>query len=137
MAEVYGCGFFPLLEPVPIEKGDTIILSIRADLVEDQYLWRWHTRINSGDNPLAIKADFKQSTSDSSLNIRQITERASVLRPSLGEEGEIDLFILGMMNGRTTLEKIAQQVQKRFPAYFKAPQEALLYVYDLSQQYSR
>ncbi len=61
VAEVYGCGFFPLLEPVAIEKGDTIILRIRADLVEDQYLWRWHTRINSGDNPRAIKADFLQS----------------------------------------------------------------------------
>lgn len=63
VAQVYGCGFFPLLEPVAIEKGDTINLSIRADLVEDQYLWRWHTRIYSGDNPLAIKANFTQSNS--------------------------------------------------------------------------
>jgi protein arginine N-methyltransferase 1 len=61
VAEVYGCGFFPLLEPVPIEKGDTIILNIRADLAEDQYLWQWHTRINSGEDPTAIKADFIQS----------------------------------------------------------------------------
>jgi protein arginine N-methyltransferase 1 len=137
VAEVYGCGFFPLLEPVPIEKGDTIILSIRADLVEDQYLWRWHTRIHSRDDPGSVKADFEQSTSDSSFNIEPIMERASDLQPSIGEEGEIDIFILGMMNGRTTLEKIAQQVQKRFPARFKAPQEALLYVYDVSQQYSR
>jgi protein arginine N-methyltransferase 1 len=63
VAQVYGCGFFPLLEPVVIERGDMISLSIRADLVEDQYLWWWHTRINSGDNPLAIKANFTQSNS--------------------------------------------------------------------------
>ena len=61
---------------------------------------------------------------------------ASNHQPTLGEGGEIDLFILGRMNGRTTLDKIAQQVQKRFPARFKTPPEALKYVYDLSQQYS-
>jgi protein arginine N-methyltransferase 1 len=137
VAEVYGCGFFPLLKPVAIDKGDTITLDINADLIGVEYTWRWHTRIHSGDDPQAIKANFKQSTTDSPFNIRPITERASDLQPSLGEEGEIDLFILGMMDGRTTLDKIAQQVQKRFPARFKAPQEALLYVYDVSQQYSR
>ena len=137
VAEVYGCGFFPLLEPVTITKGDTITLDIRADLVKGQYNWNWHTRIHSNDNPQAIKANFKQSTSfDSALNAESIAMHASNLQPTLGEEGEIDHFILGRMNGRTTLDKIAQQVQKRFPARFKAPREALIYVYDLSQQYS-
>jgi protein arginine N-methyltransferase 1 len=68
VAEVYGCGFFPLLEPVAIEKGDTITLGIRADLVEDEYFWGWHTRINSGDNPRAIKADFEQSNTLADLS---------------------------------------------------------------------
>ena len=137
VAEVYGCGFFPLLEPVPISKGDTIALDIRADLIWNQYVWRWFTRIHSSDNPQEIKADFKQSTSfDSALNVESIAMHASNHQPTLGEGGEIDLFILGRMNGRTTLDKIAQQVQKRFPARFKAPPEALIYVYNLSQQYS-
>ena len=136
VAEVYGCGFFPLLEPVTLVKGDTITLDIRADLIGGQYIWRWHTRIQSGDNPQEIKADFKQSTSfDSAMNAESIAMHASNRQPTLGEGGEIDLFILGRMNGRTTLDKIAQQVQKRFPARFKAPPEALIYVYNLSQQY--
>jgi protein arginine N-methyltransferase 1 len=62
VAKVYGCGFFPLLEPVAIDEGDTIILDIRADLVEDQYDWHWHTRIHSGEIPGAIKAEYEQST---------------------------------------------------------------------------
>jgi protein arginine N-methyltransferase 1 len=135
-AEVYGCGFFPLLEPVTLAKGDTITLDIRADLIGGQYIWRWHTRIHSSDNPQEIKADFNQSTSfDSALTAESIAMHASNRQPKLGEDGEIDLFILGRMNGRTTLDKIAQLVQKRFPARFKAPPEALIYVYDLSQQY--
>jgi hypothetical protein len=70
------------------------------------------------------------------MNAELIAMHASNRQPTLGEGGEIDLFVLGRMNGCTTLDKIAQQVQKRFPARFKAPPEALIYVYDLSQQYS-
>ena len=62
VAEVYGRGFFPLLEPIPIVKGDTISLSIQAELVDEDYIWRWHTRIHSQDDPATVKADFKQST---------------------------------------------------------------------------
>jgi protein arginine N-methyltransferase 1 len=61
-AEVYGRGFFPLLEPVPIAKGDTITLNIQAELADGEYIWRWHTRICSQDNPAKIKADFEQFT---------------------------------------------------------------------------
>jgi len=61
-AEVYGRGFFPLLDPVPIVKGDTISLNIQAELAGDDYIWRWRTRVCSQGDPAAVKADFKQSS---------------------------------------------------------------------------
>ncbi len=57
IASVYGRGFFPLLEPVPIAKGDTIRLTIEAELVDDEYVWRWQTQISGADG---VKADFQQ-----------------------------------------------------------------------------
>jgi len=62
-ATVYGCGFFPLLEPVSIAKGDTVTIDISADLKEYEYSWNWHTRIHSGNDLHTIKADFWQSNS--------------------------------------------------------------------------
>ncbi|MCP4360307.1 MAG: methyltransferase domain-containing protein [Chloroflexi bacterium] len=62
VADVYGRGFFPLLDPVPITKGDTITLHIQAELADDDYVWRWHTCINNQDNPDVVIVDFKQST---------------------------------------------------------------------------
>ena len=56
-------------------------------------------------------------------------------RPSRTEEGEIDHFILGQMDGGSTIDQIAQQVQEKFPQRFKAPEEAPYYVNELSQQY--
>ncbi len=136
VAEVYGCGFFPLLEPVTIAKGDMISLDIRADLVNDQYLWRWHTCIHSGDEPQAIKANYEQSTDLNSASESAVLHESVLnFRPSRSESGEIDHFILGMMDGRNTIEQIAGQAQATYPLRFKTQREAQTYVNGLSQEY--
>lgn len=63
IAEVYGRGFFPLLEPVTVNKGDIVVLDISADYLDSGYDWRWHTRILDKNDPSLVKADFDQSTS--------------------------------------------------------------------------
>jgi protein arginine N-methyltransferase 1 len=136
VANVYGCAFFPLLEPVSIDKGDTIIVTVEADHVNDQYQWRWHTRIQSGENPQSIKADFEQSTDlDKTMESAVLNKRILDSRPSRSEEGEIDHFILGMMDGGHTIEQIASGVQEKYSLRFKTQQEAQLYVNGLSQEY--
>jgi len=137
-AEVYGRGFFPLLHPVPVAKGDTFNLAIHVDLIDGQYIWRWETQISEQGDPNAIKANFKQSTFDSaSLNVKQLQKRVPDFQPALSEDGQIDQFILSKMNGRSSLEKIARQVHKRYRSHFKTEQESLSHVCNLSQQYSR
>ena len=136
VANVYGCAFFPLLEPVSIDKGDTIIVTVEADHVNDQYQWRWHTRIQSGENPQSIKADFEQSTDlDKTMESAVLNKRILDSRPSRSEEGEIDHFILGMMDGGHTIEQIASGAQAEYPLRFKTNREAQLYVNGLSQDY--
>jgi hypothetical protein len=138
VAEVYGCGFFPLLEPVSIDKGDTIILSVHADLVEDQYLWRWHTHIHSGDKSRAIKADFEQSTDlESRLESAKLHKSVLNFRPSRSEAGEIDHFVLGEMDGRNTIDQIARQALVKYPIRFKTQTEAQIYVNVLSQEFGQ
>ena len=136
VAKVYGCGFFPLLEPAPIDKGDRITLSVQTKLVDDHYQWRWHTRIQSGDNPQAIKADFEQSTDlDNTMESAVLHERILSFKPTRNEAGEIDHFILGMMDGGNTIEQITGQAQAEYPLRFKTQPEAQMYVNDLSQEY--
>jgi protein arginine N-methyltransferase 1 len=135
-ATVYGCAFFPLLEPVPITKGDTITLRVQADLVEDEYNWRWHTRIQSSDDPQTIKADYQQSTDlDSTLESAVLHESVLNFKPSRGEAGEIDHFILGQMDGGNTIDRIARHAQAKYPARFKTQGQAQIYVNGLSQEY--
>jgi protein arginine N-methyltransferase 1 len=136
VAKVYGCAFFPLSEPVSIDQGDTINLSVQAALVNDQYQWRWHTRIQSADKSKAIKADFEQSTDlDKTIENAKVHKGILDFRPSRSEAGEIDQFILGEMVGSKTIDQIARGAQEKYPLRFKTQRAAQLYVNDLSREY--
>lgn len=137
-ANVYGRAFFPLLDPVSVAQGDSVKLSIDAELVGGDYVWRWSTRIYNQDDAEAIKADFEQSSDCVWPPRRQLVSRQALdCRPSLGDDGEMALFVLGKMDGRTPLKEIAQQTYARFSALFKDEEEALLFVDELSQHYRR
>jgi type I protein arginine methyltransferase len=61
---VYGHGFFPFPDPVPLQAGDALEARLRADLAHGEYVWSWNTDIRPrrGD-PIA----FRQSTLRGSL----------------------------------------------------------------------
>src|SRR5205085_6500929 len=45
---VYGQAFFPFPEPVVLSPGDEIHVRLRADLVDEDYVWRWDTTVTDG-----------------------------------------------------------------------------------------
>lgn len=53
---IYGKGFLPFSRPVQVEQGEQILLRLRADLVQDDYVWSWATDFTDQ------KIGFKQST---------------------------------------------------------------------------
>lgn len=53
---IYGNAFLPFSRPVAVNEGEQIVLRLRADLVQDDYVWSWAT-----DFP-DQKIGFKQST---------------------------------------------------------------------------
>ncbi|MFN2407651.1 MAG: 50S ribosomal protein L11 methyltransferase [Pyrinomonadaceae bacterium] len=53
---IYGQGFFPFPRPVAVTEGERVNLKLRADLVEDDYVWSWTTDFTEQ------KIGFKQST---------------------------------------------------------------------------
>jgi len=51
---IYGTGFFPFTKPADIPAGEAIKLRLAADLVQNDYVWRWDTNFSN--------TSFKQST---------------------------------------------------------------------------
>ncbi len=136
ISEVYGRGFFPLLEPISIAEGDTVKLSLHAELIGDAYEWHWHTSVQSQDDPNAIKADFKQSTTIAkAYENKLIAAHISNEQPGLGIDGEVAVYILEKLDGETSVGRIGQQVYQAFPDRFSEPSKALFFVHEIAQQF--
>ena len=134
---IYGSAFFPFPAPVTLTASDRVSVKLSADLVSDDYIWRWETQVHNQKPSNEIKADFKQSTFFSApLSLERLHKKAASHLPALSEDGHIDQFILSLIDGKTSLGQIAQQVSDNFPGYFARWEDALTRVSELSLKYS-
>jgi SAM-dependent methyltransferase len=135
---IYGSTFFPLAQPVTLDVGDRVEVTLSADLVNGEYVWRWNTVVAEQQNGFRIKATFKQSTFfGTPLSRAHLCRTASGFVPTLDEDGEVDRFILVQMDGANSLDAIARQLMERYPARFANNREALNRAGLLSNTYSR
>lgn len=132
---VYGNAFFPWPEPVSISDGDAISVRIRATLVGTDYIWDWKTTVTSRAEPTKT-VHFKQSTfSGAPISLNRLRRHAGSYRPKRDEEGEIDIFLLGQMDGSASSAEIARRVASRFPERFATIEDALTRVGELAENY--
>jgi protein arginine N-methyltransferase 1 len=135
---IYGQAFFPLVEPMMVEEGDTVSARLAANLVGDDYVWRWDTTILAGDDPARVKAAYRQSTFFSHpISLAQLRKQGAGYAPALDEEGHVRRVILDQMDGRRTVAEIARAVAAQFPDRFPDARAALTAVGDLSREHSR
>lgn len=135
---VYTSHFFPWPEPVNLAAGDVVSVDLAANLVGEDYLWRWNTRILDQGRPGRLKADFRQSSFlGAPLSSAKLQQRAASHVPILTEDGHIDRFILELMEDKNSLGEIARRVAVEFPARFAGENEALTRAGDLSLRYGR
>jgi type I protein arginine methyltransferase len=135
---IYSSAFFPFSKPIMMTAGDTISVEIYANLVGEDYIWRWNTFVLSQGKRDHVKADFKQSTFYS-MSLSQATLRkiAHNHNPILNGEGQIDQFALSLMDGQTPLGEIAHRIMEKFPKHFSKWYDALTHVSNVSLKYSR
>jgi protein arginine N-methyltransferase 1 len=132
---VYGSAFFPFSEPLILATGDKVTVTIQADLVERDYVWRWATRVSGA--AVDQKKSFTQSSFYSvPLSKRKLHKRAASFVPSANDDGKIAAFVLSRMDGKAPISEIARQLAEQFPERFADQQKALNTVSELSQKYS-
>ena len=132
---VYGNGFFPFTEPLQLSTGDEVRITIQADLVDKDYVWRWQTKVQSAHCDSEI--NFKQSSFFSvPLSKKQLHKQAAGYVPTTNEDGKITAFVLSLMDGELSVEEIAKRLADRFPESFRDQYDALTAVSRLSLRYS-
>ena len=135
---VYGSLFFPWSQSVPLEGNQIVCMSLEAKLVEEDYIWRWTTRIMPLEGSNASPLEFEQSQLGGAvLSPKQLHRLAADYIPQLSEEGLLRRRTFELMDGRASLEEIAQRLVAEFPKRFSSWREALSYAGVLSQEYSR
>ena len=133
----YGNAFFPWPEPVEVRAGDTAQLSIQANPVHDEHVWRWETRLLDGGRQDAVRQTFSQSTFfGAPLSAEQLRKSAPGHIPKLSEDGEIAHAVLTLIAAGQNLGEVANRIAERFPRRFADRKSALDYVSDLSRKYS-
>jgi protein arginine N-methyltransferase 1 len=133
---IYGQLFLPWLEPVVLHEGESIHIALRADLVGDDYVWQWETRMPACANRPVVH--FQQSTFEgAAYSARALHRQAHDYVPVLSQSGQVDLWMLERMNGNCSLQEIAHAAAQQFPQVFATWQEAFRHVAELSAKMSR
>lgn len=134
---IYGNAFFPLSNPVEVDEGDVVTVTLQANLAGNDYIWSWHTTVISGDASRQIKANFKQSTFfGSPLSPAQLRKQSDQFIPKLNQTAKIDFWILGQMQQQQSLGDIATSLADKYGDRFPSYRQALTYLGELAQRYS-
>lgn len=133
---VYCPAFFPWAQPVPLVVGQTVRMELCTKLMEDDYLWRWTTLIESANQPGEVIHRFEQSQLKGDImSLAKLHKTASDHVPQLSDEGRLHRRALELMDGETSLEDISRRLVEEFPLRFERWQQALTYAGACSQQY--
>jgi protein arginine N-methyltransferase 1 len=135
---IYASLFFPWTQPVSLVPGQAVSLVLEAKLVENDYVWRWTTRIEPPEGTDNSRIYFEQSQlTGAILSLRQLRRTAADYVPHLSEEGQLRQRTFDLMDGKASLEEIAHRLVKDFPERFPRWEQALSYASAISQDYSR
>jgi protein arginine N-methyltransferase 1 len=133
---IYGQLLLPWLEPVVVEEGQEVMVTVHANLVGKDYLWRWETETTSREG--GKKVHFRQSTFEGATFSSHTLRRHAIDHiPVLTAEGEAERFLLDAMDGRASLEEIAKKTAERFPKVYSSHVEAFERVSELARKFSR
>ena len=135
---IYGTGLFPFTKPVDVVEGDRIHVTLSADFIRDDYVWRWDSEFFGGGESLTTKASFKQSTFFGvPLSPQQMQKQAASYKPALDQRGQVRSFILQLMNGENSQAEIAALLAERFPQRYADLQDALNEVTAVSREFGQ
>ena len=125
-ATVYGTGFFPLAEPIPVEAGDEAAVSLRADVAGDDYVWRWEVCITRAGQEVARAS--QSSFQGTAFSPDRLLRRSHLHRPAATDSARVDALALAAMDGTSTVGEIAERLRDTFPARFPRWEDAVTHV---------
>jgi protein arginine N-methyltransferase 1 len=134
---IYGQGFFGWPSPVSLQVGDRVSFELRADPTASGYVWTWSTEIRSAQAPELVARRFRQSTFLAQpIWPDSLRKRDPAFSAALSETGLLALEALTRMRAGTSVGELAGALHSAHPERFRALDDALAFVAELSERYS-
>lgn len=118
----------PLERPVAVSAGDRLHVQIQSSA--NGARWDWQVGLSHMAGSASV-----QTTHLGQL-LRQTSQSDLAGKPVRSAEGEINLFILRMMDGSTEVEEIAKRTMTRFPLQFGSFNDVVAKVQQVANYYS-
>lgn len=118
--------FFPLEGAVKIRKGDEIYCEVKAIPQRNNMFWEWNTRIDR--NGIEIK---KYSQSNLCIDRKKILLKKADFKPTLRAKGEFLSRVLGLCDGKRTMECISREIFETYPGKYEDIKDAVRDVVDI------
>lgn len=130
-SSLHGQLFFPWPHPVELSRGDDVCVTLKANLIRANYLWRWESIIGG-----KTKVHFCQSSLDAHpLSLGSLRGREAGYVPTPSEDTLIDAFVLSRVDGRASLGELSKALAMNFPSRFSNWEDALSRVADIIAEY--
>jgi protein arginine N-methyltransferase 1 len=119
----------PLERPLPVSAGDR--LHVRLQASANSAHWKW--QVSNGRHEIGKNG---QSTLSGQL-LEPVKQGELACKPARNADGVVDLFVLQMMDGSTTVKEMARHTADRFPLRFTSFEQALEQVQLVCNTYGR
>ena len=129
--------FFPIEHPLRVMAGDHLCLEVSVR--DNAEHWEWQVVVepsSNGSTHSQANSRFFGNSISGKLGL-PVPPQSPDHKPARTQEAEVDLLILSLMDGSTTLCEIADEAAARFPAYFSSYERALTYATHVSEDYAR
>lgn len=133
---VYGQMFMPLAEPPRLKVGDRVRARVRANLVDNTYIWSWEGEVIDGRTG-QTRNPFKQSNFLSRvIALGDAKKGASTKVPQRSQKMEIDAACLALVDNGKDHDAIAKALMERYPQALPSYRAALDHVVSLLARYA-
>ncbi len=132
---LYGQLLLPFEQPLTLDAGDKVRVSLSARLVVDDYVYTWRTEVH-GKRQVT---DRRQSTFLGDVfSPAQLAELGDDARPVLSTEGEMTQAALAMMRGGdATVREVALHLREAFGGAFDSLAQAMDFARRIARNFSR
>jgi len=121
---------FPIESPVAVEAGQELRLTLDGGAFGDEMVWRWGVETDEESR----SADNLESAS---LDPERLARWDPDRVPRRSPEHELELAVLELIDGRRSLERIASELEERFPGRFVSSELARRRVLEVLERSTR